>query len=141
MRDGYDRLVEYALWAWSGQRRYGLSGVGNVRRGVWVVLKLEWQPLHPRAPPVKSCRVRSSPPLASSSPFPPSWPLWQYGAFCFLFDLITILASAVAQGLSVSRSAPSPPSSSFWPQRQLLSWIWNGCFVYFGHLISSECIV
>ena len=72
MGDGYDRLVEYALWAWSGQRRHGLSGVENVRGGVWVVLKLEWKPLHPRAPPVKSCRVRSSPSPASSSHFPPS---------------------------------------------------------------------
>ena len=57
MRDGYDRFAEYALRAWNGQRRHGLSGVGNVRGGVWVVLKLEWQPLHPRAPPAKSCSV------------------------------------------------------------------------------------
>ena len=84
MRDGYNQLVEYAFWAWSGQRWHGLSGVGNVRGGVWVVLKLEWQPLHLRAPPVKSCRVQSSPPPASSSPFPPSWPLWQHGGFLLL---------------------------------------------------------
>ena len=51
MRDGCDRLDECALRAWDGQRRHDLSGVGNVRGGVWVVLKLEWQPLHPRVPP------------------------------------------------------------------------------------------
>ena len=59
------------------------------------------------------------------------------GAFCFLFGPITILASMA----STSRSAPSPPSFFFWLRRQLLSWIRNGCFVYFGHLISSKCIV
>ena len=72
MRGGYDRFAEYALRAWDGQRRHGLGGVGNVRGGVWVVLKLEWQPLHPRAPPAESCRGRLSFPPASSSPFPPS---------------------------------------------------------------------
>ena len=41
MRDGYDRFVAYALRAWDGQRRHGLSGVKNVRGGVWVILKLE----------------------------------------------------------------------------------------------------
>ena len=41
MRDDYNRLAEYALWAWDGQRRHGLSRVRNVRGGVWVVLKLE----------------------------------------------------------------------------------------------------
>ena len=41
MRDDYDRFIEYALRAWNGQRRHGLIGVGNVRGGVWVVLKLE----------------------------------------------------------------------------------------------------
>ena len=33
----------------SGQRLYGLSGVGIVLGGLWVVLKLEWSP---RTPPV-----------------------------------------------------------------------------------------
>ena len=42
MRDGGDRLVGRALLAWVGQRLHGLSGVENVRGGVWVVLKLEW---------------------------------------------------------------------------------------------------
>ena len=51
MRDGYDRFAKYALRAWNGQRQHDLSGVENVRGGVWVVLKLEWQPLQPRAPP------------------------------------------------------------------------------------------
>ena len=72
MRDGYDRFADYALWAWNGQRWHGLSGVGNIRGGVWVVLKLEWQPMHLRAPSVKSYRVRSSSPPASSSHFLPS---------------------------------------------------------------------
>ena len=72
MRDGYDRFVEYAFRAWDGQRRHGLSGVRNVRGGVWVVLKLEWQPLHSRAPPAESCRGRSSFLPASSTPFLPS---------------------------------------------------------------------
>ena len=72
MRDGCDQLAEHAFWAWDGQRRHGLSGVGNIWGGVWVVLKLEWQPLHSRAPSTESCRGRSSPSPASSSPFPPS---------------------------------------------------------------------
>ena len=37
----------------SGQRLHGLSGVGIVLGGLWVVLKLEWNPLHPRTPSVK----------------------------------------------------------------------------------------
>ena len=41
----------------SGQRLHGLSGVGIVLGGLWVVLKLEWSP---RTPPVESCRDRSS---------------------------------------------------------------------------------
>ena len=63
MKDGGDRLFERAFQAWIGQRLHGLSGVGNVQGGVWVVLKLEWSP---RTPPVESCRGRSSfhqPPL------------------------------------------------------------------------------
>ena len=35
MRDDYDRLVEYGLWTWSGQRWYGLSRVGNVEVVGW----------------------------------------------------------------------------------------------------------
>ena len=35
----------------SGQRLHGLSGVGIVLGGIWVVLKLEW---NPRTPPVES---------------------------------------------------------------------------------------
>ena len=84
MRVRCDRLVERAVQAWDGQRRHGLSGVKNVRGGVWVVLKLEWQSLHPRAYPAKSCRGRSSSPPASSSPSPPSWPSWQRGGFLLL---------------------------------------------------------
>ena len=41
MRDDRDRLVGRAFQAWIGQGLHGLSGVGNVRGGVWVVLKLE----------------------------------------------------------------------------------------------------
>ena len=35
----------------SDQRLHGLSRVGIVLGGLWVVLKLEWNPLHPRTPP------------------------------------------------------------------------------------------
>ena len=84
MRVGYDRLVEHVVRAWDGQRRHGLSGVENVRGGVLVVLKLEWQPPHPRTPPVKSCKGRSSTPPASPSPSPPFWPPWQPGGFLLL---------------------------------------------------------
>ena len=41
----------------SGQRMHGLSGVGIVLGGLWVVLKLEWNPLHPRTPPVEPARI------------------------------------------------------------------------------------
>ena len=41
----------------SDQRLYGLSRVGIVLGGLWVVLKLEWSP---RTPPIESCRDRSS---------------------------------------------------------------------------------
>ena len=35
------------------QMLYGLRGVGNVPRGLWVVLELEWSL---RSPPVEFCR-------------------------------------------------------------------------------------
>ena len=35
----------------SDQRLHGLRGVGIVLGGLWVVLKLEWNPLHPKTPP------------------------------------------------------------------------------------------
>ena len=63
MKDGGDQLFECAFQAWIGQRLHGLSRVGNVQGGVWVVLKLEWSP---RTPPVESCRGHLSfhqPPL------------------------------------------------------------------------------
>ena len=85
MKVGCDRLVELVVREWDGQRRHGLRGVGNVRGGVWVVLKLEWQPLHPRTRTDNSCRGCSSSPPASSSISPPSWPSWQRGGFPFLF--------------------------------------------------------
>ena len=140
MWDSY-QLVGHAVQEWVYQGLYGLSGVGNIWGGVWVVLKLEWQPLHQGAPPVKSCRVRLSPP---HQPHPLLFLFLSLysstGAFCFLFRPISILASAVVRGLSTSRSATSPPSS-FWPRRHLLSRIQNGRFVYFRRLISVECIV
>ena len=37
----------------SGQRLHGLRGVGIVLGGLWVVLKLEWNPLLPRKPPIQ----------------------------------------------------------------------------------------
>ena len=37
----------------SSQRMHGLSEVEIVLGGLWVVLKLEWNPLHPRAPPIQ----------------------------------------------------------------------------------------
>ena len=37
----------------SDQRLHGLSGVGIVPGDLWVVLKLEWNPLHLRTPPIK----------------------------------------------------------------------------------------
>ena len=57
MKDGGDRLFERAFQAWIGQRLHGLSRVGSVQGGVWVVLKLEWSP---RTPPVESWRDCSS---------------------------------------------------------------------------------
>ena len=38
----------------SSQRIHGLSGVGIALGGLWVVLKLEWNPLHLRTPLSKS---------------------------------------------------------------------------------------
>ena len=40
-----------------GQRMHGLSGAGIVMGGLWVVLKLEWNPLHPRLPPIQISRA------------------------------------------------------------------------------------
>ena len=34
----------------SDKRLHGLGGVGIVLGGLWVVLKLEWNPLHPKIP-------------------------------------------------------------------------------------------
>ena len=45
------------------QRLYGLSGVGNVPGGLWVVLELEWSS---RAPPVEFYRDH----LTSPQPHP-----------------------------------------------------------------------
>ena len=41
------------------QRLYGLSGVGNVPRGVWMVLELEWGL---RTPHAEFCRDRLTSP-------------------------------------------------------------------------------
>ena len=69
MWDSY-QLVDHVARAWVGQELCGLSGVGNIWGGAWVVLKLEWQPPYQGVPSVKSCRFRSSFGPASSSPFP-----------------------------------------------------------------------
>ena len=37
----------------SGQRMHGLSGFGIALGGLWVVLKLEWNPLHLRTTPIQ----------------------------------------------------------------------------------------
>ena len=37
----------------SGQRMHGLSGVEIALDGLWVFLKLKWNPLHPRTPPIQ----------------------------------------------------------------------------------------
>ena len=103
MRDDYDRLVEYALWAWRGQRQYGMSGVRNVQGGVWVVLKLAWQPLHPRAPLLNPVGFSQ----ALHQPHPLLFLLLglcgSTGAFCFSFNPITtfffLFASAAASVL------------------------------------------
>ena len=63
MKDGGDRLVECAFQSWIGHRLHGLSEVGNVQG---VVLKFEWNPLHPRTPPVES----TEPSQALSTPSP-----------------------------------------------------------------------
>ena len=90
MKDGCDRVFERVFQSWIGQRLHGLSGVGIVLGDLWVVLKLEWNPLHPRTPP---CRT--------------------YGAFPSLFSPISIFSSFFASTwLSQARSAPS---SSFSP--------------------------
>ena len=77
-------MVGHVVRVWVYQGLYGLRSVGNIWGGVWVVLKLEWQPLHEGAPPVKSCRVRSSFGPASSSSFPPSCPLGRHDGFMLL---------------------------------------------------------
>ena len=41
----------------SGQRLYGLSGVRIFLCGLWVVLKIEWNPLHLRTPPVEPAGI------------------------------------------------------------------------------------
>ena len=69
MWDNY-QLVDNAARAWVRQELYDLSGVRNIWGGVWVVLKLEWQPPYQGVPFVKSYRFRSSFGPASSSPFP-----------------------------------------------------------------------
>ena len=70
------------------QRLYGLSGVGIVPRGLWVVLELEWSSLTPL---VEFCRDRST----SHQPHPPIF------LFLSLYDspisiLTFFLASAAA---------------------------------------------
>ena len=53
MKDDCDRLFERLSKHELGQRIHGLSGVGIALGGLWVFLKLEWNPLHPRTPPIQ----------------------------------------------------------------------------------------
>ena len=69
MKDGCDRLVERVLQAWIGQRLHGLSGVGNVQGGAWVVIKLECNPLHLRTPPAEPTGLSQA--LSAPSPSSP----------------------------------------------------------------------
>ena len=69
---------------------YGLSGVGSVPGGVWVVLELEWGS---RTPPAEFCRDH----LTSPQPHPLLLLFFFFfgfydrtGAFCFSFSPITI---------------------------------------------------
>ena len=139
MWDSY-QLVGHVVRAWVYQGLYGLSGVGNILGGVWVVLKLEWQHLHQGAPLLNLARFGQ----VLDQPHPLLFLLLNpHGGaedFCFSFGPITILASAAVRGLSASHSVPSP-HSSFWPRRHLLSRIQHGRFAYFRRLISVECIV
>ena len=57
MKDYCDRLFEHAFQHESDQRLNSLSGVGIVLGGLWVVLKLEWNPLHPKTPPIQISRA------------------------------------------------------------------------------------
>ena len=43
-----------------GQRMHGLSGVEIVMGGLWVVLKLEWNPLYPRTPPPPPIQINGA---------------------------------------------------------------------------------
>ena len=114
-----------------------MSGVGNILRGVWVVLKLEWQPLHQGAPLLNLAGFGQ----VLDQPHPLLFLLFSpYGGaedFCFSFSPITILASAAVRGFSASCSAPSPPSSPL-PQRHLSSRIQHERFAYFRFFISRN---
>ena len=92
MKDGGDQLFERAFQAWIGQRLHGLSGVGNIQGGVWVVLKLEWGP---RTSPVKSCRGRSS--FGQS----PLLLLSLYGSPICIFPFFLVSAAASFSPISV----------------------------------------
>ena len=66
----------------SGQRLHSLSGVGIVLGGLWVVLKLEWNPLHPWTFSIESCGD-----LPSFYYFKPHLHLFLFLSFCSGFFL------------------------------------------------------
>ena len=107
MWDSY-RLVGHVVRAWVYQGLYGLSGVKNIRGGVWVVLKFEWQPLHPRTPPTELRGGCSSSPPVSSSHFT-----------ILILSFSPFLASVEVWRFFASRSALSPS----WPLRQPKSFL------------------
>ena len=76
------------------QGLHGLSGVGIIHGlvGPWVVLKLEWNLLHPRTSPAKSAGIFS----LIESPFP-SFPSFIFGSnFATASSSSSTLATASA---------------------------------------------
>ena len=110
----------------SGQRLHGLSGVGIVLGGLWVVLKLEW---NPRTPPIEFCGD-----LSSFHFFQPHHHLFLLLSLCgnfFIgsdggcFSPITIFSSFLAFA-AASFSVPAVDALPVF-------------LLYFGCLVSFEC--
>ena len=80
----------------------------HVLVGPWVVLKLEWNPLHPRTPPSKSAGLFDfiSPFLSPLSIFPPF-----FSHFSLSFIIIIIFFCSVVATASSSSSASATTSS------------------------------
>ena len=68
----------------SGQRLHGLNGVGIVLGCIWVVLKLEWNPLYQRTPPVEPAGISQA-----STSFSPSF--LAFAAASFLVPAVNAL--------------------------------------------------